>query len=439
MQQLLSRFPLPAASPSDPIYDCSDGRVLLVYRGVNENDCQNYLNRLLAEGFSVVMQTEQNGNRYTALQKDVTLGVCYVPCDQTLRVTADKLNALPPCQRPDTAFESGKTVFYCFENDQTLIDCGMCLLIQCPDSSFFVVDSGHYFQFNDNDRLHRFLRERTPDGQKIVINGWLITHSHTDHVAKLMDFLRYNCDDVVIEGFYWNLPADDYDLPCWDREERAYNTQLRRVLNGLTDIPKYKVQAGQRFYCRNLCFDVLCTQEDVYPQKIEDFNDTSVVVAVEIDGCRILIPGDASAKESAILEARYGETLKSDIVQIAHHGHSGLSENAYRLIDADLCVFPITEIKFWEEHPRISANRTAIALAKEYYISSNGTVRVPLPYRKGTVTQLPDETCEDFAKIRRLWGYDYTEEYKRELYEKFLKAGGAANKPDLPVDYQGFI
>ncbi|MBQ9552140.1 MAG: hypothetical protein IJU96_05175, partial [Clostridia bacterium] len=288
MQELLSRFPLPFASPSDPIYDCSDGRVLLVYRGKSENDCRNYLNRLLDEGFSVVMQTEQNGSRYAALQKDVTLGIYYTPCDQTLRVTADKLNTLPPCRRPDTAFESGKTVFYCFENDQTLIDCGMCLLLQCPDSSFFVVDSGHYFQFNDNDRLHKFMRERTPDGQKIVINGWLITHSHTDHVAKLMDFLRYNCDDVVIEGFYWNLLSDDYDLPCWDREERAYNAQLRRVLNRLTDIPKYKVQAGQRFYCRNLCFDVLCTQEDVYPQKIEDFNDTSVVVAVEVDGCRIL-------------------------------------------------------------------------------------------------------------------------------------------------------
>ncbi len=211
------------------------------------------------------------------------------------------------------------------------------------------------------------------------------------------------------------------------------------MLNGLEEIPKYKVQAGQRFYIRNLCFDVLCTHEDVYPQKLDDFNDTSVVVSVEVDGCRILIPGDASAKESAVLEARYGETLKSDIVQIAHHGHSGLSENAYRLINADLCVFPITEIKFWEEHPRLAANRTAIALAEEYYISSNGTVRVPLPYRKGTVTQLPDETCEDFAKIFRLWGYDYTDAYKRELYEKFLKAGGAENKPDLPVDYQGFI
>ena len=439
MQELFSLFPHPAPQPSEPIYNCSDGRFLLIYKNMSEDDHKIYLDRLAADGFSVKMQTENAQNRYTALQKDVTLGVYYSPCDRTLRITADKRNSLPPCKGSDLVKKSGQTVFYCFENDQTLIDCGMCLLLQCPDSSFFVVDSGHYFQFNDNDRLHKFMRERTPNGQKIVINGWLITHSHTDHVAKLMDFLRYNCDDVVIEGFYWNLLDDGYDLPCWDREERAYNTQLRRVLNGLTDVPKYKVQAGQRFYIRNLCFDVLCTQEDVYPQRIDDFNDTSVVVAVEADGCRILIPGDASAKESAILETRYGETLKSDVVQIAHHGHSGLSEATYRLIDADVCVFPITEIKFWEEHPRLAANRTAIALANEYYISSNGTVRVPLPYRQGTVTQLPDETCEDFAKIRRLWGYDYTDEYKRELYEKFLKAGGAANKPDLPVDYQGFI
>ena len=439
MKELLSCFPLPAQQPDEPAYNCSDGRFLLIYKNRSQDDYENYLDRLAADGFSVKMQTENAQNCYAALQKDVTLGVYYSPCDQTLRITADKRNALPPCKASDLVKKDGQTVFYCFENDQTLIDCGMCLLLQCPDKSFFVVDSGHYFQFNDNDRLHRFMRERTPAGQKIVVNGWLITHSHTDHVAKLMDFLRYNCDDVVIEGFYWNLLDDDYDLPCWDREEHAFNTQLRRMLNGLTDIPKYKVQAGQRFYIRSLCFDVLCTHEDVYPQKLDDFNDTSVVVAVEVDGCRLLIPGDASAKESAILEARYGETLKSDVVQIAHHGHSGLSENAYRLIDAALCVFPITEIKFWEEYPRLAANRTAIALADEYYISSNGTVAVPLPYQKGAVTQLPDETCEDFAKISRLWGYDYTDEYKQKLYDKYLQMSGDGEKPNLPIDHIGFI
>ena len=258
MQELFSRFPLPAGQADEPVYNCSDGRMLLFYRDKSESDYHAYVERLIADGFALRMQTETGGSRYAALQKEITLGVSYAPCDRTLRVTADKLNALPPAERPDEAYESGKTVFYCFENDQTLIDCGMCLLLQCPDHSFFVVDSGHYFQFNDNDRLHKFMRERTPAGQKIVINGWLITHSHTDHVAKLMDFLRYNCDGVVIEGFYWNLIDDDYDLPCWDREERAFNTILRQMLNRLTDIPKYKLQAGQRFYIRNLCFDVLC-------------------------------------------------------------------------------------------------------------------------------------------------------------------------------------
>ncbi|HBL40870.1 MAG TPA: hypothetical protein DDY98_04575 [Ruminococcaceae bacterium] len=439
MQELYASFPHPTEQASEPIYSCSDGRYLLIYRNTNQADYETYLQTLTADGFALIMQTERNGNCYSAFQKHLTVGVYYSPCDRTLRVTFDKLNALPPYQKPKTDFESGKTVFYCFENDQALIDCGMCLLIQCPDNSFFVVDSGHYFQFNDNDRIHQFMRERTPNGKKIVINGWLITHSHTDHVSKLMDFLRYNCDDVVIEGFYWNLLEDDYDLPVWDEEERTFNARLRKLLNDRTAIPKYKLQAGQRFFIRNLTFDVLCTQEDVYPQRIADFNDSSVVVTVEADGNRIFIPGDASNIESDILESRYGKTLKSDIVQISHHGHFGLTENVYKLIDADLAVFPITEIKFWEEHPRIQANRTAIALAKEYFISSNGTVRVPLPYSEKTVQQLPDETFEDFEKIRRLWGYDYTDEFKKELYEKYLKLGGSPEKANLPVNYKGFI
>ncbi len=419
-----------------PLCNCGDGCLQAVYYNASYDEYNRYISKLVESEFSVLQQHELCGNYFTALKESCQVNVLYTPCDSSVRVTVDEKATNLPFM-PSIFSERGKTTFYCFENDHTLIDCGMCLMVQCPDNSFFVIDSGHYFQPNDNDRIHRFMRERTPAGERIVINGWLITHSHTDHISKLMDFLRYNCDDVVIEGFYCNLVDNDFNIKTWGREEKSFNEKLRNMLYSQQTVPVHKLHTGQRFYIRNLCFDVLCTHEDIYPDTVEDFNDTSVVTMLTAENTKIFIPGDASGKADKVLLERYGEGLKCDVVQIAHHGHFGLSTKAYELLDADLAVFPVTRIKFDEEYPRFEANRRAIELAKEYYISSDGTVEVPLPYKQGTVRQLPDETFEDFMKIQRLWGYEYTDEYKKELFELFCKNGGKLEGCSLPVEYTG--
>ena len=206
-----------------------------------------------------------------------------------------------------------------------------------------------------------------------------------------------------------------------------------------TDIPTFKIHTGQRFYIRNLVFDVMGTHEDIYPNTVEDYNDSSCMVMLTAEGTRIFIPGDASNLASVELEKRYGEYLKCDIVQVAHHGHNGLYKTAYELLSADVAVFPITRIKFDEEYPRQEANRKAIELADSYYITSDGTVVIPLPYERGKIEVLPDETFEDFGKIEHLWGYTYTAERKEELYKLFLANGGKLDDATLPAKYEGIF
>ena len=300
------------------------------------------------------------------------------------------------------------------------------------------MDSGHYFQPNDNDRIYQFMRERTPAGQKVRVCGWLITHAHTDHISKLMDFLKYNIGDVEIEGFYQNLLPADYAIWDGNHEEAEMAEKLFRQLAAYP-APVYALHTGMRFYVRNLAFDVLSTHEDLHPAYIEDYNDSSTVVMLEAEGSRILIPGDAAVAAGKKLELRWGETLKSDVVQISHHGHTGLSARCYKLINADTAIFPVTRIMFEQELPKKEANRRAIELASQYFITGDGTVCVPLPYRKETVWKLPDETLEDFAKIKCLWKYDYPQEYKDYIYAKFLENGGNPARLQLPTAPGGWI
>lgn len=433
MDKVFEKFLKFREAADEPTYDCRENCYMRLYRGVTETEYFEWISSLEKSGFEVLQATENNGNLYTCLKGEVVVNAFFTPCDGILRVTASE-NVTTPCFEPTACEGDGETAFYGFENDQALIDCGMCLLIECPDHSFFVVDSGHYMQFNDNDRIYNFMRERTPEGQKVVVNGWLLTHAHSDHISKFMDFLRYNCHDVIIEGIYSNLIPDDYHgYKNWTREEVLLSKKLFKML-AETKIPTYKIHTGQRFYIRNLVFDVMGTHEDIYPNLITDYNDSSCMVMLTAENSRIFIPGDASALSSVELEKRYGEALKCDVVQVSHHGHNGLSKTAYEYLNAEVAVFPITRIKFDEEYPRIEANRRLIELAKVHYITSDGTVKIPLPYSLDKIEVLPDETFEDFGKINRLWGYSYTDERKKELYDMFVARGGDLNKTNLPAE-----
>ena len=194
------------------------------------------------------------------------------------------------------------------------------------------------------------------------------------------------------------------------------NTMLRNK-----DIKKVILHTGQRFFVRNLEFVTLCTHEDIYPESFSDFNNSSTAIMMFAEGSKVLFPGDCSDKSDKVLVGRYGDYLKCDVVQMSHHGHSGTSPEFYCLADAECVLFPITEIKFYEELPRQEANRVAIEIAKEYYIASNGAVEIPLPYKFGQTKVLPDETFEDFNGIFNLWTYEYTDEYKEKLYREFLE------------------
>lgn len=437
MKELFECFELFRPTSDEKTYVCRDNTFMNVYHNADSLEFTSWLEKMKSNGFEKLQENELNENIFVQFSGKVSVCAHYTPCDRTVRIiVTDDMNI--PCLMPQECRNECQTTFYMLENDHTIIDCGMCLLIQCADYSFFVVDSGHYFQFNDNDRIYRFMRDRTPKGRRVIVAGWLITHSHTDHVSKLMDFLKYNCEDVDIEAFYYNLLPSDYYIDAWDIEELTFNEKLDVMLKGFNAAKKVKLHAGERFYVRNLMFDVLCTHEEIYPKEITDFNDTSCAVMLTAENTRIFIPGDASACSSEVLEREYGESLECDIVQVAHHGHNGLSAYAYELLNAPLLLFPITRIKFDEEYPRIEANRFAVDICDEYHISSDGTIKVPLPYVAGNVEKLPDETFEDFAKIKRQWGYDYTDERKRELYRIFIENGGDPEKLILPVNYKGY-
>ncbi len=403
-------------------YESGELCTLLLYKNIEKSSFKNFVSQF--EDKKLFENTIES-NEFTFCQKDeIVLSFGYYSCDNSVRLCLDGKTALPQYKKEEFGNNS-QTTLWQFEVDHTLIDCGMCYIMRTCEGSFFVIDSAHTYSLRDCDRIYDFLRERTPKGQKIRIKGWFLSHGHEDHIAQFMNYVRYYTHDTIIEKVYCNfVPNDHRDGTYWTPSNLNYVTAFYDLMEKHPEIPVCNLHTGMYFYADNIRFDVLCSHEDVFPESNENYNDSSVVIMAEAEGTKILFPGDAGLEESRVLEERYPTFLKSDIVQQAHHGHLGTTPEFYELVNAEIALFPVTQIKFDEELPNYLANRKSIEIAKYYFIASNGTVEIPLPYKSGEFTVFPDETFESFSGVYNLWAYEYTKERKEQLYKEYLERGG---------------
>lgn len=417
MNKVFNPLPLPSIPCRE--YICGDDTFMLLYSDVEKEVFDNLCNALECKGFELYDSSVIEGCTHKTYVSGMMAHVYYCESDKSMRVVAcEKFERYP--NKP--ASTAPNATLWQFEVDHSLIDCGMCYVIKAANGNFFVIDSAHTYSVRDDYRICDFLKKLS-GGKKPVVEGWFISHGHEDHVGKVKDVLKYHKDEVEIKAFYYNLPS--LELPeskGWGESGNNIMQSFIDALNARPEIKKHKMHAGQRFYIDNLEFTVLCTHEDVFPRSLENFNNTTISVMMRVGDCKVSFPGDSMGESDKVLIRRYSaETLRCDVMQMSHHGHTGTSPEFYRRSAAECLLFPITEIKFDEELPNQESNRVAIEIAKEYHIASNGIAEIPLPYKFGRTKIWPDETFEDFNGIYWLWCYEYTDEYKEKLYKEFLE------------------
>ncbi len=238
-----------------------------------------------------------------------------------------------------------------------LEDFGMSEVVRLSDGRFIVFDGGWMFE-PDIDRLMETLKNGSVY-EKPVIAMWVLTHPHIDHFHAFLGFIDKYENDVVIEKMMFNFPKGDdvehfpelgnkFPLRCKPYVKSESKTECISILYDIVKrmgIPVYMPHTGQIYQIGDAKCEILsCMDDTIHLSK--DANSTSVVIRMELAGQVILWTADASFSDSRFA-VKYGAYLKSDILQVPHHGfQSGTYEaeiEAYELIKPSVCLLEASD------------------------------------------------------------------------------------------------
>ena len=353
----------------------NNGAGILCINNTSAEEYKEYCKKLSQEEFTLYSHNITDGYDCSAFIKNKDMAYVYFcPKKKIMRiVTEPDVNLIE-----EQALLNGTCEIHQLSLDQSEIDCGMSYVIKLCDGSFFIIDGG-YLTKGECERLYEYIEKLS--NEKIVISGWFFSHAHDDHIGCFTDFVKKYNEKVKIEKLYYNFQCmEGQHTNHWSEEDIREAEKFYITVNTyLGDIPQIKLHTGQRFTVKNLEFETLYTHEDLYPENIRSFNDCSTVLMMRANGKRVLWLGDIGDEASDILLDVYGEHLKCDVVQVAHHGFNGAKRFVYEFANPEVAFWPTADYRFDENIPR-PANTFLLkeSNVKKHIIAGYGTDKIIL-------------------------------------------------------------
>ncbi len=196
----------------------------------------------------------------------------------------------------------------------------MCYTIT-TENGLVIVDGGFSYEV---PRLRKIIAEYGNS-----VEAWILTHPHPDHITAFMDIYE-DPQGIIIHHIYTAEQA-----PQELMEEKApwddFSALERfRALN----IPNLEyLHKGDQLDLLGLKMEVLSAYDtEMEPLTKDLMNDGSLMFRISGKEDSMLFCADVGTSLTKTLVKEYGETLKSDYLQMGHHGFGGLGKKFYRLV-----------------------------------------------------------------------------------------------------------
>ena len=322
-------------------FDHDDGNFGFIAEETDGSEFDSYIRRVKLCGYKEEKHTEIAGNRYILLKSELDRMIYAYFSPAAGRASVIGGNNTYKDVNISGDGDICRPLLWQGHPSASNGGMGMSYFLRLSDSSFFVIDGGFNNNGEEDDLMASLERLNVrPDG-RIIIRCWLITHGHDDHYNTLRGFAENKADRVTVENIAFSPTHADYlknsDTPShWD---------IFSAVGSFEGCGKVKPFAGQKWLLPGCVVDVLFSAQDVFnnPFYVKSLNNASTVIRVSVSGQTILFPADIEADSADIICACYGDYLKSDIVQIAHHGYHGASDGFYTLCQPKLVLYPVME------------------------------------------------------------------------------------------------
>ena len=336
-----------------PVADIIPGHTQICVHNTNMEECSNYAKLLEENGYTrhcgreISAGSEKSYNKnlfYTYVKGCEVIFVFGMASLGVVHIVATENAPIPSVENTDTS-EDAMT--------PTVIQCklskGMVYALQLADGSFVLMD-GDKCCDEDTKALYDFLVSKTQFDSKPKVVMWMFTHPDSDHIVLATDFIKEYAKDVDILSFAYQFPdCDKMNFIYIDSQEikRDIVALENNIKSYYPNSIVYTLHQGQVYNFKGAQIEILITADTIYPYSYTSANDVSAAWRVNFkNGKSLMFLGDCMQYLCRQLAYIYGDYLKSDILQVTHHGLVGGDIGLYKYIDPEICLWSTSEKRF---------------------------------------------------------------------------------------------
>lgn len=360
---------IPKYPSSTTTHDCADDTTMLLAKNTDLNIFNTYCATLKSSGFEEYSKRDDvNGNYYHTYTKGtMALTVYFTASAKAVRIISGPLSDIPS-KDVDRTPEANKSPSVTLLTQGAERGSGLGIIYHLPNGKFFVYDGGYADVYSELKKLAK--------SDDITIAAWVISHPHPDHEEAFDKFLEEHSDKVRIENVMYNF------VNCSDKygSSETIKPFVSENLDRRTNV--IKPHSGQIYEFGSSSIEIIQTPEDFLPTAISDVNYSTMVVRFKVAGQTMLALGDAYDGATDILLENHGSNLKSDMVQLAHHGSWPGTVELYENINAPVVLWPscLSNAKKRYAASDHASLRKALSIAEDVYLAGDGTVTLTLPH-----------------------------------------------------------